>query len=62
MIDPYCHECGQFTGGCWRHSGTGIYITDENGQLRKTHAPAVITQDGISIYYLKPLVVFPPSE
>jgi hypothetical protein len=50
MSDPYCYECGQFTGGCWRHNGTGIYTADENGQLRKTHAPTVIVKDGTGIY------------
>jgi hypothetical protein len=57
MSDPYCYECGQLTGGCWRHNGTGIYTFDENGQLRKTHAPAVIVKDGTSIYYLEPIAV-----
>ena len=59
MIDHLCHECSKTSGGCPRHNGSGIYTTDETGQLRQTHWPAVVVKDGVPIYYMEQLVTVP---
>jgi len=52
--DPYCPDCRQTTGGCWRHNGTGIYIIDREGS-RMTYIPDRIPIPGGWLYYLAPI-------
>lgn len=55
MADPYCPECAQVTGGCWRHNGTGIYVCGADGAIRMTHAPARIATAYGWIQVLRPI-------